>query len=57
MKTLGPDSRGPKDLRPESGGAKDQQPEAHGPESEMGPRQTEQSYGRVNQLRVAARKA
>ena len=41
----------------ESGGAKDQRLEAHGPESETGPRQTEHSCGRVNQLRVAARKA
>ena len=48
---------GVKDRQPESGGAKDWRPKAHGPESEMGPCQTEQSYGRVNQLRVAARKA
>ena len=56
MKTLGPDSHGAKDQRPESAGAKDRRPEAHGPEFETGPRQMEQSCGRVNQLGVAARK-
>ena len=47
---LEPESVGAKDRRPVSGGAvKDRRPEAHGLESETGPRQTEQSYGRVNQ--------